>query len=200
MISGGISGLIATFLKPYVMQTHNVSWYDVGGLCNGILGGLVAVTACCNNVQPWAAFVIGFIASIVYSCSCRLLTAINIDDPIEASAVHCFCGMWGVVAVGFFDKERGLFSGAEDGKFNFFIWQVIGLILIFLWSSIISGLYFYFMHRLKLLRVGLLDEIVGLDISEMGLEKPAILNEILAESNKSNQVYAVENKQSIEME
>jgi len=113
---------------------------------------------------------------------------LNIDDPIEASAVHCFCGMWGLLAVGFFDKQQGLFSGAEDGKFKFFAWQVIGLLCIFFWSTVVSGLYFYGMFRLKLFRVSLLDEIVGLDISEMGLEKPTIFNEILAISSNPNLV------------
>jgi len=186
LISGGVAGLISTFFKPYVMQTYKSSWYDVGALCNGILGGLVAVTAACNNVQPWAALVIGIIAAFVYTLGCKLLTILDIDDPIEASAVHCFCGMWGLLAVGFFDKQQGLFSGAEDGKWRFFAWQVIGLIVIFFWSSIISALYFIAMAKFQLLRVSLLDEIVGLDISEMGLEKPTIFNDILAITSNPN--------------
>lgn len=103
MISAGISGLISTFFKPYIMNTYKKSWYDVTGLCNGILGGLVSITGSCIDVLPWEAFIIGMCSAFVYTIGCRVLLRLNIDDPLEASAVHCFCGMWGLIAVGIFD-------------------------------------------------------------------------------------------------
>ena len=109
--------------------------------------------------------------------------------------------MWGLLADGCLDKQQGLFSGAEDGKWRFFAWQVIGLIVIFFWSSIISALYFIAMAKFQLLRVSLLDEIVGLDISEMGLEKPTIFNDILAITSNPNlmRVSDVRIEQEIEL-
>jgi len=103
MISGAISALISTFFKPYIMNTYKKSWYDVTGLCNGLLAGLVSITGSCINVHPWQAFIIGIGAAVVYTLGCRLLLKLNIDDPLEASAVHCFCGMWGLICVGIFD-------------------------------------------------------------------------------------------------
>ena len=142
--------------------------YDVGSLANGLLAGLVAITGVCDAVEPWGALIIGFIGGIVYSLSCKLCEILTVDDPIEASSVHGFTGMWGLIAVGIFHTEKGLLSGAEEGKLRFFGVQIGGMIVIILWVGVISFLYFVSMHFFKLLRVSILDEVIGLDIAEMG--------------------------------
>ena len=74
LIAGAAGGILATALKPHVMGTYSAnSRYDVAALCNGILGGLVAVTAPCGNIQPWAAFIIGLIGGAVYVGACKFL-------------------------------------------------------------------------------------------------------------------------------
>ena len=82
-------------------KTHR---YDVGALTNGILAGLVSITGTCDSCEPWSAVLIGFIGSIIYTCACKLWLKLGIDDPIEASQVHCACGLWGLVAVGIFNN------------------------------------------------------------------------------------------------
>lgn len=69
---------------------------------SGILAGLVSITASCSVVEPYAAVVIGLIGGMVYYLSSQLLQKLRIDDPLEASPVHFFCGCWGVLAAGFF--------------------------------------------------------------------------------------------------
>jgi Amt family ammonium transporter len=87
-------------------------------MCNGILAGLVAITAACDTVEPWAAICIGVIGGILYSFWSRLMIELNIDDPLEASAVHYVNGVWGLLSLIIFDSNRGFVSGSPDmGKY-----------------------------------------------------------------------------------
>ena len=105
ILSGCTGGLVAAFLKPLVMRTYSYkNRYDVGALSNGILVGLVSVTGVCDRCEPWSAFLIGAIGSVVYTLSCKLNERLGVDDPIEASQVHGFGGIWGLIAVGIFDN------------------------------------------------------------------------------------------------
>ena len=92
------------------MQAH-----DPSRMMNSILAGLVAITASCNNVEMWAAALIGTIGCLVYLGSTRLLYKFKIDDPIEAAQIHGFNGFWGCIAVGIFDIDVGLiYSGSFE--------------------------------------------------------------------------------------
>ena len=119
ILSAVTGGLVAAFFKPLVMRTYSKRQrYDVGALSNGILAGLVSITGVCDRCEPWSAFLIGLLGGIFYTLACLLERGIGVDDPIEASQVHGFVGMWGLIAVGIFDNEYGLVSGHEDsGKF-----------------------------------------------------------------------------------
>ena len=168
--AGGISGGI---LRPILMKTYTkMSRYDISAICNGLLSGLVAITGSVDNVQPWQAVVIGLSGGIVYSLACKLSDCLQVDDPLEASAVHGFAGIWGVIAVGIFDNSRGLISSADDGKLGFFGVQILGAFVIIAWVAFVSGTYFFVMKCNcccgNILRVNLLDEVIGLDIAEMG--------------------------------
>jgi len=87
--------------------------YDLGGLCNGILAGLVSITAACGSVESGFAVLIGAIGGVVsYLCS-MLLVRLKIDDPVDASAVHGAAGAWGLMAAALFDF--GVRSGKHHG-------------------------------------------------------------------------------------
>lgn len=119
-LAASIGGLVAVALKPRVMRTYSkIHKFDVGTICNGCLAGLVSITAPCDNVEPWAAIIIGIIGAIFYVLFCKFLDALKIDDPVEASAVHFAGGVWGVIASGFFDMDLGVFYG-KDGSGEFF--------------------------------------------------------------------------------
>merc|ERR1711981_827918 len=79
---------------------------DLGGILNSVLGGLVAITAGCDKVEPWAAVCIGFVATFVYIGSSYMLKVLKIDDVIDAAPVHFFCGAWGLLAVGLFVSDK----------------------------------------------------------------------------------------------
>ena len=116
VLSAAAGGLFAVFVKPRICGTYSfVSRYDPGTLCNGIIVGLVSCTASCDKIEVWSGFVIGTIGASFYSVGCLLLAYFHIDDPLEASAVHLGGGLWGVLAVAFFNNEVGIFYSGIQG-------------------------------------------------------------------------------------
>jgi len=81
--------------------------------------------------------------------------------------VHGFCGIWGVLAVGLFSKDKGLFYGAE-GSLRLMGVQMLGVVVIILWVSTISGIFFSVSNQLGLLRLQENEEIIGADIHYFG--------------------------------
>lgn len=136
-------------------------------MTNGILAGLVSVTAGCNDYEPWAAAVIGGIGSLVYIGSTRFLARIKVDDPLEATQVHGFCGIWGVIAVAFFAKNKGILYGAS-GSGKLLGAQCIGCLSIIAWVGILTGLFFFISMKNGFLRLSEGDEILGGDIHYFG--------------------------------
>ncbi|KAJ9448441.1 Ammonium transporter 2 [Diplonema papillatum] len=151
---------------------------------NGILGGLVSVTAPCATVDPWAAVVIGLLGSGVYFCSANLVTKLNIDDVLDAAAVHGFCGYWGIIAAGIFSTKSNLAKvyGAEGdvlddmagflygGNGKQFGTQLLGGLVIFVWAFTLSFLLFFGLKLAGHLRVPEWTEMFGLDSEEHGAE------------------------------
>eukprot|EP00397_Hematodinium_sp_SG-2012_P019274 GEMP01019796.1.p1 GENE.GEMP01019796.1~~GEMP01019796.1.p1 ORF type:complete len:692 (+),score=140.42 GEMP01019796.1:132-2207(+) len=112
-ISAATCGLVSFIIET--IKTRGK--YDVSVLCNGILAGLVSVTASCGNVQPWGAFIIGLIGGHVFRGTSYIITRLRIDDPLDAFAIHGACGFWGAIAVPIFDLGGdGFFYGLGDGS------------------------------------------------------------------------------------
>ncbi|MEM9908932.1 MAG: ammonium transporter [Cyanobacteria bacterium P01_D01_bin.44] len=173
------SVLAATIQVPYVALTTNLSaaaaalvatllsWFrfgrpDLSMSINGVLAGLVAITAGCANVAPWAAVVIGAIAGMIVVYSVALIDQMGIDDPVGALSVHLVCGVWGTLAVGVFDFDQ---AGLVQ-----FITQFIGVIAVGLFTVIASIVGWYCLGLLVGLRVSNNQELAGLDMSEHGIE------------------------------
>ena len=158
---------------------------DAGMMVNGMLGGLVAITAPCAFVQPWAAAVIGIMAGILVPVAAAFIEARGIDDPVGAVAVHGIGGTFGVLAVGIFADgqygfgwngteglaDRGvvgvLYGGAGWGQLGA---QALGCVVI--WTVIFGVAYAFFKIQDKLTKGGIRPpeemEIAGLDMPEMG--------------------------------
>lgn len=120
LLSAVTGGLFTVYLKPIIMKTNKpTTKFDVGNLCNGILVGLVSVTGACDRCENWAAVIIGFFSALFYISGCLFITKLGIDDPVEACCVHMFGGIWGTIAVGFFDNQKGVIYERE-GRGYFF--------------------------------------------------------------------------------
>lgn len=133
-----VAGLLVFTLRATVAPPKLL---DVGGFCNGILAGLVSITAGCATVKAWESLVIGFVGGLVYQASSMLVRRFNIDDVVDAASVHGACGLWGVLALGIFgDPDEGmggnglLYGGDQMGT------QVAGVIIIMVWVGGLSML------------------------------------------------------------
>eukprot|EP00440_Ansanella_granifera_P015038 gb/GFBE01016347.1/.p1 GENE.gb/GFBE01016347.1/~~gb/GFBE01016347.1/.p1 ORF type:complete len:548 (+),score=129.65 gb/GFBE01016347.1/:1-1644(+) len=101
-ISAATGGLTVFILRLVMLKK-----YDIGGFCNGILAGLVSITAPCGNVECGSAFAIGLLGAFFYQGASSLMRLVKVDDPIDAFAVHGVCGMWGTLAAALFDWGEG---------------------------------------------------------------------------------------------
>lgn len=113
---------------------------DVSGFCNGILAGLVAITAGCGFVKSWEAIVIGLIGGLVYQGASMTLKMLKVDDVVDAFAVHGATGAWGVISLGFFGDPalgdgRGFFHESKSGQFGT---QFLAVIVIAIWTAGLS--------------------------------------------------------------
>jgi Amt family ammonium transporter len=153
---------------------------DVGMACNGLLGGLVSITASCAFVSPAAATLIGFIAGVLVVWTVHQLEwRLKIDDPVGAFAVHGACGTWGALAVGLFadgtygsgwNGVAGPVRGLLFGDAGQFAAQCIGIATNIGFVFGISYGFFRLCQRTLGLRVSQEVELTGLDALEMGTD------------------------------
>jgi len=137
---------------------------DIGMTLNGALAGLVAITAPCATVDPWAAVVIGAIGGVLVVFSVLFVDKVlKIDDPVGAFSVHGVNGLWGVLSVGFFDTGVGLFYG--HGLKGLGI-QSIGVLGIAGWAVVTGTILFGTIKLFHGLRVTREEELMGLDLGE----------------------------------
>jgi Amt family ammonium transporter len=151
---------------------------DPSMMINGMLAGLVAITAPCAFVSSFWAFVIGAIAGVLVCWSVFFVErSLKVDDPVGAISVHGTCGAWGVISLGLFSDGtygdgfngvegtvRGLFYGGASQL----VAQVIGTIVCFAFIFGISWIFFKVLDAVVGMRVSAQVELEGLDVPEMG--------------------------------
>jgi len=173
----GAFGAVAAML--YI--TRKTGKPDPGMMANGMLAGLVAITAPCAFVSPWAAAVIGVVAAIIVIEAVYFFERRGIDDPVGAISVHGVGGLLGVLSVGIFangsygagwngssvEGVKGLLSG-DAGQLGA---QALGGVTILVVNGALSAAFFAIQKKVlkKGLRSSAQDELDGLDIAEMGV-------------------------------
>lgn len=178
---GAASGALSALFTHTIIDERKtgVVTYDLTSTMNGCLTGLVAITAPCATVEPWAAFCIGIIAGWVYLAGSFLLIRLKIDDAVDAIPVHFGGGMWGVLSTGLFtapgrletafgmSEHVGWFYewGRGSGNFTLMGIQIIAVLWIIGWVLAVMGPYIYLLNYFDMLRIDPLEEEVGMDIS-----------------------------------
>ena len=165
------AGAVAALLISWIVLGKS----DITTMLNGALAGLVAITASCAFVDPWASVVIGIIAGVLVFYSVRFFENRKIDDPIFALSVHGTAGVWGTLSNGLFaTKELAEYTGVgsaglfEGGGFGQLGVQAMGVVACGLFAFVVSYAILFVIKKVSGLRVTEEEEIMGLDISEHG--------------------------------
>jgi Amt family ammonium transporter len=146
---------------------------------NGMLAGLVAITAPSGFVAPWAALVIGGIAGVLVIESIFFFERkAKIDDPVGAISVHGVNGLWGLISLGLFadgtygagwNTVEGTVKGLFYGDGGQLVAQLIGCATIIVFAGGVGWLFFKAQHAIQGIRSAPEDEMAGLDMTEMGV-------------------------------
>ena len=173
MLASAAGSMTALFSVWYTLRKP-----DMGMVCNGFLGGLVAVTAPCAFISPAAAVLVGVVAGLLVVASVVTLERrLRIDDPVGAVSVHAVCGAWGTLAVGlladgsFGDGWNGVpgpVSGLLFGDPRQLAAQVVGVVANVIFVFPVAFGFFHVIDRLIGNRVAPDVELAGLDSIEMG--------------------------------
>lgn len=166
------AGAVAALLTAWLVLGKP----DIGYMLNGVLAALVAITASCAFVKPWAAIVIGALAGFFMVFSVLYFDRVaKVDDPVGAFSVHGVAGIWGTLSTGFFAApdlvektgvgKPGLFYGGGLAQLGV---QALGLVASFAFVFAASFLVMYAIKKTVGLRITREEEIIGLDISEHG--------------------------------
>lgn len=169
---GGLSAMAYSWLfTPAKKPSPSLS-------VNGILAGLVAITAPCAFVDSTGAAIIGLIAGVLVILSTFALERLKIDDPVGAVPVHMVNGMWGVLAVGIFaigNPDSAAWNGMDSavtgllaGGGTQILAQLVEVVAIGAWAFGLSYVFFTVLKRVGVMRSRAEDELAGLDLPEMG--------------------------------
>jgi len=148
------AGCIGAFLISKLVYKS----YDLGMALNGILGGLVGITASADGVTVPSAILIGLIAGAIIPLSVNFFDKIKIDDPVGATSVHLVCGIWGTIAV-------ALFGNYDQGVGTLGV-QLLGIAAVGVFTFAFAFLLFYILKVTVGIRVDESEERKGLDIGE----------------------------------
>jgi Amt family ammonium transporter len=166
--AGGVATTIVIWLKA--------GKPDLSMIGNGVLAGLVSITAPCGTVNAAMSVVIGAIGGVLVVFSVFFLEKRRIDDPVGAASVHGVCGLWGLLSIGLFARYDDAFLGREEaglfygGGFDQLAMQAVMAAIIIAWVSVTGGILFFVIKKTIGLRVTAEEEIEGLDVLEHGLE------------------------------
>ncbi|MBI3123595.1 MAG: ammonium transporter [Ignavibacteriales bacterium] len=175
MIASAAGALVATLFMMWKFGKPDPSM-----MANGLLAGLVAITAPCAFVPSWASFLIGAVAGLLVVLAVFFIDQkLKIDDPVGAVAVHGVNGAWGVLALGLFadgsygdgwNGVAGTVKGLFYGDAGQFVAQLIGTITAIVFVFAMMYTFFKLQHKFFGIRVNAEDEIAGLDMPEMGIK------------------------------
>ena len=155
-LAAAAGGVVASLVSTIMYKNLDLTMF-----LNGILGGLVAITAGADQMSPTDAILIGGIAGVFIVFAVSLIDKLKLDDPVGAIAVHLVCGIWGTLAVGIFGN---LASGSQ------FLSQLFGVSVYAIFCIITSFIIIFTLKKTIGIRVSEKEELEGLDAHEHGMD------------------------------
>ncbi len=160
-LAAAAGGMTALFLSWNLHRRP-----DVGETINGVIAGLVGITAGCHVMSPLSAIVVGVVAAVCCTFSTRLLARLRIDDVIGAVPAHAVAGAWGTLAVALLGRPEAFGTGL--GRWQQLGVQAVGVGTCFLWAFGVGFVVFVALNRVWRLRVEFQSERQGMNIAEHG--------------------------------
>jgi len=161
-MAAAAGGIAATFVSYLAIGKPDLSM-----LLNGILAGLVGITAGADGATVFGSIIIGLVSGILVVYSVLFYDQIKVDDPVGAISVHLMNGVWGTFAVGLFHREVGLFYGGGPKQL---LIQIVGILSVAVFSFLSNLILWKIIKFFMGLRVSEEEEMGGLDIGEHGME------------------------------
>ena len=165
-VSGSVTAVL--LLKPIIYGTWRTQEqtscvYNVETLSSSVIAGIASVAGASGYIAIHSSAIIGAIGGVIYLLSSLLLNRYQLDDPLQATQTHLFCGLWGVIAFGLTHKEKGLLT---TGNFSFMGIQLVGCVVIFFFTFILTFVFFQLVRRRFHLRLTKVEEVLGSDLME----------------------------------
>ena len=170
---GAAGGILGAYLATVVFQRT----VDIGMICNGLIAGLVAITAPSGYVENWAAPIIGIVGGLIVVPAIMLIDR-KVDDPVGVLSAHGIAGIWGTLACGLFTAPRlAQYAGIGNpdgglvysGSFQQLGDQALGVVVVFALVLVLCLITWWAIAKTIGLRVSAEAEVAGLDISEHGM-------------------------------
>ncbi len=155
-LAAAAGAVLALFTSYFMFKT-----YDLSMVLNGVLGGLVGITAGADQMSPMDAILIGGVAGVIIPMAVAMFERVKIDDPVGATSVHLVCGIWGTLAVGIF----GAMAGVQQ-----FLTQLLGTLSVAAFSFAFSFGLMYILKVTMGIRVSAEEEQLGLDMGEHDMQ------------------------------
>eukprot|EP01083_Nonionella_stella_P102872 293157_1 len=171
-LSAAAGGLTSAFMARFITGE-----WRIPKLCNGLLAALASITAGCATTSSGFAILIGFVGALLYYGTSALMLSkyVEIDDPLDAFAVHGVPGIWGVLSAALFSTKESLkFAGYSEAMYagttvgERFATNLTLVVVVFGWAMVNGALVFGFMSYLDILRVTEDEERMGMDVSKHG--------------------------------
>jgi ammonium transporter, Amt family len=165
IVNTALAGTAGALTAGLYTRLSGGKW-DVAMMANGILAGLVGITAGADVVSQVGSLAVGLIAGVVVTVSVSVIDRAGIDDPVGASSVHGTCGILGTLWVGIASVDNGLFYGGGVEQLGI---QAIGIVAVMAWVGLTVGGLFLALKAAGFLRVPEQEEVEGLDVHEHGV-------------------------------
>ncbi|SFE83448.1 ammonium transporter [Alteribacillus iranensis] len=166
VISTTLLSTAAAFIAAALYTKIRFGKMDPSLSLNGVLGGLVGITAGAAEISLGGSIIVGLVSGIILVEDVRFLeTKVRVDDPVGAITVHGLCGVWGTLAVGLFSTTNGAFYGWGFSQLGI---QAVGVFAVIIWTVTVTGIFTAVMSWFAPIRVSREEERTGLDFAEHG--------------------------------